>query len=85
LRFLTNDSELQNEPTPGTSAREGRSIQRARAICFEAYEEHALVKQLLEDLASAPKDDGFSVKTKLKNWGSAYRRVKQVQKSAMAG
>ncbi|HEV8136319.1 MAG TPA: hypothetical protein VGP85_16685 [Pyrinomonadaceae bacterium] len=29
LRFLTNDSELQNEPTPGTSAREGRSIQRA--------------------------------------------------------
>ena len=42
--------------------------EETRAICFEAYEEHALVKQLLEDLASAPKDDGFSVKTKLKNW-----------------
>ena len=28
-----------------------------RDISLEAYEEHALVKQLLEELASAPKDD----------------------------
>jgi len=28
-----------------------------RAIALEAYEEHALVKQLLAELASAPKDD----------------------------
>lgn len=28
-----------------------------RDIALEAYEEHALVKQLLEELASAPKDD----------------------------
>jgi iron-sulfur cluster repair protein YtfE (RIC family) len=28
-----------------------------RAISLEAYEEHALVKQLLEELAAAPKDD----------------------------
>src|SRR6478752_7317810 len=28
-----------------------------RAIALEAYEEHALVKQLLAELASAPKDN----------------------------
>ena len=28
-----------------------------RDIALEAYEEHALVKQLLEELAAAPKDD----------------------------
>ena len=31
--------------------------EETRAISLEAYEEHALVKQLLEELASAPKDD----------------------------
>jgi iron-sulfur cluster repair protein YtfE (RIC family) len=32
-------------------------FEETRAISLEAYEEHALVKQLLEELASAPKDD----------------------------
>src|SRR5678809_358357 len=31
--------------------------EETRAISLEAYEEHALVKQLLEELASARKDD----------------------------
>lgn len=31
--------------------------EETRAISLEAYEEHALVKELLEELASAPKDD----------------------------
>lgn len=31
--------------------------EETRAISLEAYEEHALVKQLLEELAAAPKDD----------------------------
>lgn len=31
--------------------------EETRAISLEAYQEHALVKQLLEELASAPKDD----------------------------
>ena len=31
--------------------------EETKAIALEAYEEHALVKQLLEELASAPKDD----------------------------
>lgn len=31
--------------------------EETRAISLEAYEEHALVKQLLEELASSPKDD----------------------------
>ena len=31
--------------------------EETRAISLEAYEEHALVKQLLEELATAPKDD----------------------------
>lgn len=32
-------------------------FEETRAISLEAYEEHALVKQLLEELASAPKGD----------------------------
>ena len=32
-------------------------FEETRAISLEAYEEHALVKQLLEELAAAPKDD----------------------------
>ena len=31
--------------------------EETRDISLEAYEEHALVKQLLEELAAAPKDD----------------------------
>ena len=31
--------------------------EETRAISLEGYEEHALVKQLLEELASTPKDD----------------------------
>ena len=31
--------------------------EETRAISLEAYEEHALVKQLLEELASSPKND----------------------------
>lgn len=31
--------------------------EETRAISLESYEEHALVKQLLEELASSPKDD----------------------------
>ncbi len=31
--------------------------EETRAISLEAYEEHALVKQLLEELASTPKND----------------------------
>ena len=31
--------------------------EETRPISLEAYEEHALVKQLLEELAAAPKDD----------------------------
>jgi iron-sulfur cluster repair protein YtfE (RIC family) len=31
--------------------------EETRAISLEAYEEHAVVKQLLEELSSQPKDD----------------------------
>ena len=31
--------------------------EETRAVSLEAYQEHAVVKQLLEELASAPKDD----------------------------
>ena len=37
--------------------------EETRPISLEAYEEHALVKQLLEELASSPKDDeGWTAK-----------------------
>jgi iron-sulfur cluster repair protein YtfE (RIC family) len=56
-------AELKNELDVHTRIEEEilypalEEYEETRSISLEAYEEHALVKQLLEELASAPKDD----------------------------